>query len=247
VKLRLIVGILVVLQGVALAKRGDADDARDQAEARMHYAQGLTKYDLAEYDAAIAEFKRAYELTKEPGLLFNIAQAYRLKKDPEQALRFYETFLGLKPDAPNRPDAEAQIVKMRAAVQEAEAERRRLAEEEEQRKRAIAPAVVVVAPPPPPTPFRKTGRGRAVIALAVVGGAALIAGAALGGDALAERSAYDRGCDSGPCDGARFDTGRRAAIATDALISIGAAAALTAVIVAVTREKRRPLLLGMSF
>src|SRR3954467_9380238 len=72
--------------------------------ARDHYERGLGKYNLAEFDAAIAEFKQSYELSKAPRLLFNIAQAYRLKKDYESALYFYSTYLRAEPSPPNLND-----------------------------------------------------------------------------------------------------------------------------------------------
>src|SRR3954468_304382 len=86
--------------------------------AREHYERGLAKYNLAEFDAAIVEFKQSYELSKAPRLLFNIAQAYRLKRDPESALYFYNTYLRADPHAPNRDDVEAKIEEMRRALDE---------------------------------------------------------------------------------------------------------------------------------
>jgi len=247
---RLAVAIVLLLAGCSVAH------ARNEAEARKHYTQGMTKYDLAEYDEAIAEFKRAYELTHEAGLLFNIAQAYRLKKDPALALSFYESFLGLQPDAPNRADAEAQMVKMREAIASAEAERQRRAQAAEEESRRplppartlppVTPTSPVLAAPPRPS-FVSSPRGRAVVATAIVGGAALVVGAALGGAALAERGSYDSTCNAGLCDGARYDSGRRMAIATDVLLSFGAAAAVVSIVVAVVRPRARPLQLGMRF
>ena len=76
--------------------------------AREHYERGLAKYNLAEFDAAIVEFKQSYELSKAPRLLFNIAQAYRLKKDYASALYFYNTYLRADPNPPNLDDVEAQ-------------------------------------------------------------------------------------------------------------------------------------------
>jgi tetratricopeptide (TPR) repeat protein len=86
--------------------------------ARDHYERGLAKYNLAEFDAAIAEFKQSYELSKAPRLLFNIAQAYRLKKDSESALYFYSTYLRAEPNPPNVRDVEDRIEEMRRALDE---------------------------------------------------------------------------------------------------------------------------------
>ncbi|MFH0900443.1 MAG: hypothetical protein V2A73_07420, partial [Pseudomonadota bacterium] len=83
-------------------------------EARIHYQKGQSKYDLAEYESAIVEFKKAYELSDAPGLLFNIAQAHRRNGDCKQALRFYKNYLRRQPDAPNREEVEKLIADMEA-------------------------------------------------------------------------------------------------------------------------------------
>lgn len=90
-------------------------------EARLHYERGIAQYNLGAFDAAITEFKAAYERSSEPDLLFNIAQAYRLKEDYKQALFFYDAYLRLRPAAANRPDVEKRIAEMKQLV---EAQRR---------------------------------------------------------------------------------------------------------------------------
>src|SRR5690242_7489154 len=87
-------------------------DDQKRAEAKTLYEQGLSHYNLGEFDQAIAAFRKSYELTQAPGLLFNIAQAFRLKKDYEQASYFYTTYLRLQPDAANRTDVEARLAEM---------------------------------------------------------------------------------------------------------------------------------------
>src|SRR3954453_5268816 len=86
--------------------------------AREHYERGLAKYNLAEFDAAIVEFKQSYEISKAPRLLFNIAQAYRLKKDYESALYFYNTYLRADPNPSNLDDVDSKIGEMKRALDE---------------------------------------------------------------------------------------------------------------------------------
>ena len=93
-------------------------------EAERHFNKAQASFDLAEYDSAIAEFKAAYELSREPDLLFNIAQAYRLKGDCVQALRTYRNYLRLRPDAENRPIAEQHIATVEACAESKGGERR---------------------------------------------------------------------------------------------------------------------------
>jgi len=95
---------------------GAAATAQAPDPAREHYERGLAKYNLAEFDGAIVEFKQSYELSKAPRLLFNIAQAYRLKKDFESALYFYSTYLRADPNPPNLEDVESKIDEMKHAL-----------------------------------------------------------------------------------------------------------------------------------
>ena len=97
---------------------GTAGMTEDQkkAEAKSQYEKGLSHYNLGEFDSAIQAFRRAYEISNAPGLLFNIAQAYRLKKDYEQASYFYTTYLRLKPDAPNRADVEERLAELEKLI-----------------------------------------------------------------------------------------------------------------------------------
>ena len=79
-------------------------------------ASGQRHFDLAEYAAAVRDFKEAYRLTDQPGFLYNIAQAFRLGGDCRQALTFYKTFVRRVPDAPNLAKVKERISEMEACV-----------------------------------------------------------------------------------------------------------------------------------
>jgi tetratricopeptide (TPR) repeat protein len=96
-----------------------ATDEQKKAEAKSLYEKGLSHYNLGEFDFAVKAFREAYAISSKPGLLFNIAQSFRLKKDYEQATYFYQTYLRLQPDAPNRVDVEARLKEMQEAMEEA--------------------------------------------------------------------------------------------------------------------------------
>lgn len=119
----------------------DPDPGMTLVEARRRYQRGIAQYNLGAFDAAIAEFKAAYERSSEPELLFNIAQAYRLLEDYKQALFFYDAYLRLRPTATNRPDVEKRIVEMKQLVEA----RRRL--QQSPPKDAIPPASSVPEAP----------------------------------------------------------------------------------------------------
>jgi tetratricopeptide (TPR) repeat protein len=110
----------------ASAARGEDPD-----KARERYAVGLRAFDLGKYDEAISEFEDAYRYKDAPGLLYNIAQAYRLSNRPEEALRYYRTYLERKPDAPNRAEAESKIDLLAGILEE---------------RKARIPAIVETAP-----------------------------------------------------------------------------------------------------
>jgi tetratricopeptide (TPR) repeat protein len=253
------VAVVVVLAAPTTAhaqRRGAVDP--NQARARELYQKGLTHYDLAEYDRAIEEFKQAYELSERPELLFNLAQTYRAKRETAQALHFYRTYLKLKPDAPNRAEVETRIAELVRAGTE----------------KPPPPTVPTTPPPPPPLvvapprieqkaillappvlvpvrlppPFFKTARGHATIALGVVSAAFLIGAAAAGGVAVARRGAYDASCTRGSCDDSLYTEGRGLAIGADVMIAVGVAAAVTVVVLVVTRPKApRPVAIGFRF
>ena len=94
---------LVLATPSAFAQKPDV--AALEASAKKHY-------ELAEYDAAIADFKEAFRLSDAPGYLFNIAQAYRLAGNCREAATFYKTFLRRVPDAPNAAKVRTQIAEM---------------------------------------------------------------------------------------------------------------------------------------
>src|SRR5262252_1876052 len=82
---------------------GEAPGAGANKEAREFYSRGQIHYSLGEYDQAVAAFRRAYELSAAPGLLFNIAQAHRLNGQCKEALAVYRHFTRLVPDSEYRP------------------------------------------------------------------------------------------------------------------------------------------------
>lgn len=104
-------------------------------EVKLHYQRATRAYDLQKYQEAIDEYQKAYEISGDPPMLYNIAQAYRLADQPAEAARYYRRFLQRMPGARNREDVERKI-----------ADQEKLAE---QRKK-----VEPVAPPPAPTPTK---------------------------------------------------------------------------------------------
>jgi iron complex outermembrane receptor protein len=99
--------VAALLMSTTAQARPTEDPKR--AEAREHYEAGLARFNLREYDSAIAEFEAAYRLRPDPVFLYNLAQANRLGDHPEQAIHFYRAFLRANPHAPNRHEVEQRI------------------------------------------------------------------------------------------------------------------------------------------
>src|SRR5688572_23436108 len=101
-----IVGVLLV-SGSAWSQPSPAQPAEtpEEREARELYERGVKLYDIADYDAAIEDFKASYKISSAPLLLYNVAQAYRLKGDCRQALQFYKNYLRNDPSGPQASKA----------------------------------------------------------------------------------------------------------------------------------------------
>jgi tetratricopeptide (TPR) repeat protein len=241
---------LLCLSLVAIAGGHAAAERAGQKEARELYRKGLTQHELGDYEGAIVAFKRAYELTRAPGLLFNIAQSARLKKDYQQARELYRSYLRQLPDARNRADVETLIGQMERILTE-------------QQQAAPAPAAPVepppVAAPSPVTPPQVSippsaadrpppdrNRGRTLkwtgIVMAAAGAAALIAGIGTGVHALErsseleqlreQRAPWDEGAQ------AAYDDGNRSAAASTALYVVGGVLAATGTVLAIVGARK---------
>ena len=171
---------LAVLVFMALALAWDlpvrADTQPSEAErlfeqAQSHFAQG-------QYDQAVEFFERAFLLTQEPLLVYDIAQAYRRKGDCESALGQYRRYLqltenptpGIAHEEPRRFAQDRVTELNRQCGQPVRAS--------PQERVAVQPETAVQTPLPPIRSPQK--RGRRIFAiplvLAGVGGGLLITG-----------------------------------------------------------------------
>ncbi len=90
------------------------DDTED--EARWRFERARVDFEAGQYQEALDNFERAYELSQHAELLFNIGQcAARLAMD-ERALEAFQSYLDQMPDAVNREDVEIRIRELRARI-----------------------------------------------------------------------------------------------------------------------------------
>jgi tetratricopeptide (TPR) repeat protein len=146
------------------------------SQAKKAFAAGTQAYAEGEFDTALASFKRAYELTGSPDLLFNIATVSDRMRLDEEALAAYEGYLAARPKSADREHVESRISVLRDAIEarkraelDAEIEARRAAVEAAARVKAERPLTQYVGPGP--GPWITIG----------VGSAALVTGAILVG------------------------------------------------------------------
>jgi tetratricopeptide (TPR) repeat protein len=87
-----------------------------QAEsAEELFDEGQHAYDANDYARAIDRWESSYQLSKEPGLLFNIAQAYRRAGNCTQALSSYRQFVTADPTSDRRPLADELVRELAAS------------------------------------------------------------------------------------------------------------------------------------
>lgn len=70
--------------------------------ARAHFTKAERAFTLGKFNAALTSYQLAYEAMPLPAFLFNIAQCHRNLRNHEQAVFFYERYLSLDENAPNR-------------------------------------------------------------------------------------------------------------------------------------------------
>lgn len=151
----------------------------DPSEAERLYTEGQKAYEDKRYDDALVAWQKSYELSKLPGLVFNIAQAHRLKGECTKAVASYRTFIELDPGSGQRGQAE-NLVKELEPCKDAPAP---VVERHDPPivERHDVPQVVAATRRSYPRPVTPEPRGRGkLVASAIIG----VAGAAAAGVGL---------------------------------------------------------------
>ncbi len=110
----LVVGTILLSVPVAFAQ-----DQEALTEARTRFTRGLELYEAGDYEAALAEFTRAYEVAPHFAVLYNIAQVKaQLVRYPE-AVETFERYLAEGGDqiaAPRRAEVEEELRRLGALI-----------------------------------------------------------------------------------------------------------------------------------
>ena len=103
---------------IVLAARAEAA-VSPREEARSHFEKGVALADAGRFEEAVFEFERAYSLSPQPAVLFNVAVAYAGARRPTLAIAALRKYLAAaSPGADQRRirDARARLTKLEALV-----------------------------------------------------------------------------------------------------------------------------------
>jgi tetratricopeptide (TPR) repeat protein len=206
-------------------------DDPDTEIARRHFNAGSDLYSAGQYERAIGEFKAARRARQMPAFDFNIARAYDRLEQIGEAIDWYQRYLA------SGPEDSGEI---RARIEEL---KRRLDAQRPKKQVVVAPAPLPPPPPPPPRVVDRPPR-----ALRIAGPTLIAVGAAVAAGGIAFGVLRNQAADDlsrADASGQPYDASRDRALHTDqalegALIAVGAAAAVTGVVLTALgyRERR---------
>lgn len=110
-------GALLVLS-IAVSVGAAAQPAAPSPEAKEFFRQAKERYGAGNYPEAVTLFRKSYELSKAPALLFNLAQAQRRAGDCAGALGSYREYLTAMPKATNAAEVRDFIAVMERCTRE---------------------------------------------------------------------------------------------------------------------------------
>ncbi|MEZ4252062.1 MAG: tetratricopeptide repeat protein [Polyangiales bacterium] len=211
----------------------EATSEADDRRARIHFESGRQYFDEGEYERAVEEFTRAYELSHRPPLLMNIASGLeRLGRYGEAADRMQAYHDQAEDTVPTRDVLLRRIANLRERAARAEAEA------EPDVRNPVNPADPEPGELPPPAP-PSSSNGR-ILGAAIsfgVAGAGLVTFGVLGGMALGERSSVEDGCGATrSCSSSDVSKMDGLALGADLGLAIAAAGAVAGVLVLVLMD-----------
>ena len=142
--------IVLPARGQANSPNHTETSAAATNEASKAFWSGKKFYESGQFSQALEQFQRAYLLTKDPDLLYDIGQAHRKMGECALALRSYQDFLRLAPASPLAPQAENQASDLEASCPSSDQETNSVELPKEKLDREF-PTPSVSVPVQPPT------------------------------------------------------------------------------------------------
>lgn len=88
----------------------------DKESARIHFEAAKKLYKGEKYSEALELFMKAYARYPRPEILYNIGRCYDKLGDYENAIKYYDQYIKLKPDAEDRQEVEELIKNLKEAI-----------------------------------------------------------------------------------------------------------------------------------
>jgi len=92
--------------------------AAQEDAGRIHFQAGAADYETGDYEPALREFLRAYELSQRPELFYNIAISYQQLGDLEHAIEYLGRYLAEVENLPNRTALERRMQNLQRRLDE---------------------------------------------------------------------------------------------------------------------------------
>ena len=89
------------------------EDARRAVELAT---EARDAYNAGEPGRAIGLFEQAFDLSRDPGFAFNLGALYEAMDEIPRARSYYQGYLELLPDAPNRAEVESTLERLEAIL-----------------------------------------------------------------------------------------------------------------------------------
>jgi hypothetical protein len=215
-------------------KKASAEQNGADAEARRLFKEGDKQYAEGDYEAAVRAFEKAYELSKQPALKYNLANAY------ERLARYEEALSALKEYEPHAAADERDVVKRRIGKLQERAEQKNAekakgasSDQEPVEPTHATPPVPSEEPSPPgASPITASPTPVLGYVLVGVGAIGIGTGAFFGIQALGSKSDAEELCTESAgtrrCPASASDTlssNTRSAVIADISIGVGLVAA----------------------
>ena len=108
--------VLAMAVCACIAATAGRASAQDDQRARLHFESGASYYEAGEYEDALREFQRAYELSHRPQLFYNISLSYQNLGNLEEAANFLERYLAEVAEIENRANLEIRLRNLRERI-----------------------------------------------------------------------------------------------------------------------------------
>jgi len=208
--------------------------SNDDEAARRHFRLGQAYYQNGQFPQAATEFEQAYQLSGRPQLLYNIYLAHRDALHTRQSYEALRQYLDEVADPPDEDHLRARL----HHLEEALAANPESDPEVEPDTQTSDPTPTPVTPPTPDLSAPAESESRSPVPFVVIGagGGMLVGGLVAALMSRGARNDLEALCDAdGACPPdsnweSLRDKGQRTARAADVLIGVGAAAAVTGVV-----------------